>query len=315
MDSTLQSDLADGRTIVIDGGTGAELQRRGVPVDPICWHALAALSHHSELVSAHVDFINAGAKVITTNTFSTHRFLMQAAGHAHDYARATEASVAAARRARTETGIPVRIAGSMSCMPPAFDTANYPDDKTARASYIEHAHMLADLGVDIIALEMIQDLRHGGWALDAATATGLPVWLGIACRAGADSSDVVCFDFPDSKLEDLLSGLLDRKPQLLNIMHTPIDVVASAFACIRRQWNGPIGVYPEVGSFDVVNRRRTTRISPSEFAQAAGDWIELGANVIGGCCGATPSHVAALTDEAIAEDSSSTGQFRPSVRM
>ncbi|MGD8322829.1 MAG: homocysteine S-methyltransferase family protein [Gammaproteobacteria bacterium] len=302
MSGNWQADIAAGRTVIIDGGTGAELERRGVPVDPVCWHAMAALSHHAELVSAHVDFINAGADIITTNTFATHRFVMRAAGHEDDYARATEASVAAARRARTETGIPVEIAGSMSCMPPAFDTARYPDDKTARTSYVKHAHMLADLGVDLIALEMIQDLRHGGWALDAAIATGLPVWLGFACRAGATAREVVCFDFPDTKLETLLTGLLDREPQLVNIMHTPIKVVPAAFACLRAHWQGRVGVYTEVGSFDVVNRRRTERISPSEFAAAAKNWIELGAVAIGGCCGATPSHVAALTDETIADD-------------
>lgn len=284
---------------IIDGGTGAELQRRGIPVDPVCWHARAALTHQSELVSVHVDFINAGAQVITTNTFATHRYVMSAAGHGLDYARATEASVAAARRARTETGVPVRIAGSMSCMPPGFDVSNYPDDKTARASYIEHAHLLADLGVDLIALEMIQDLRHGGWALDAAIATGLPVWLGFACRMSPELNEPVCFDFPQTRLELLLNGLLDRDVALVCIMHTPISDIPQCFDYVRRYWDGAMGVYPEVGSFDVVNRRRTVQMSPSEFAAAARGWIELGANVIGGCCGATPSHVAALTDEII----------------
>jgi homocysteine S-methyltransferase len=299
MSGIWQSDIAAGRIIVIDGGTGTELQRRGVQVDPVCWHALAALTQHSDLVSVHVDFINAGAQIITTNTFAAHRYVLRAAGYENDYARVIEASVAAVRRARTETGASVEIAGSMSCMPPGFDTANYPDDATARASYVEQAQMLADFGVDIIALEMIQDLRHGGRALDAAMATGLPVWLGFACRTHPATHDVVCFDIPQTSLDTLLAGLLDREPQLVSIMHTPIDVVPQAFACVRKHWDGAVGVYPELGSFDVVNRRRTVRTSPAELVTAARDWIELGASVIGGCCGATPSHVAALTDEII----------------
>jgi S-methylmethionine-dependent homocysteine/selenocysteine methylase len=282
---------------IIDGGTGAELQRRGVHVDPICWHALAALTHHRDLVAVHVDFIKAGARIITTNTFAAHRYVLRAAGHEDDYMRVIEGSVAAARRARTETGIPVAIAGSMSCMPPAFDTANYPDDATARASYVEQARVLADLGVDIIALEMIQDVRHGGWALDAAKATGLPVWLGFACRIHSNSHQIVCFDKPETPLESVLTGLLDREPELVNIMHTPIAAVPRAFELVRAHWHGLIGVYCEVGSFDVVNRCRTLSTSPSQFAAAARDWIDLGASVIGGCCGATPAHVAALTHE------------------
>ncbi len=287
------------RVIVIDGGTGAELQRRGVPVDPTCWHALAAVTHHSDLVAVHVDFINAGVNVITTNTFATHRYVLRAAGYEDRFERVIEASVAAARRARTETGIDVAIAGSLSCMPPAFDTANYPDAKTAQASYIEQAAALADLDVDVIVLEMIQDSVHGGWALDAALATGLPVWLGFACRKDPVSNEIVGYDVGESNLDTLLPELLDREPQLVNIMHSPISVIPEAFECVRKHWSGPIGVYPEVGSFDVVNRCRTVRTSPSEFAAAAQHWIDMGAVLIGGCCGATPSHVAALTDETL----------------
>ena len=296
MRATWKADIEAGRTVIIDGGTGAELERHGVPVDPVCWHARASLTHHSELVTVHVDFINAGAKVITTNTFATHRYVLAAAGAATEYGRIAHATVTAARRARIETGIQVEIAGSISCMPPGFDTANYPDDKVCRAAYIEQAHTLADLGVDLIALEMIQDVRHGGWALDAAIATGLPVWLGFACRKSADSGAIVCFDRPEITLDSLLDELLAREPQVVNIMHTPLDTIGPALDRIRSRWSGPVGVYPEVGSFDAVNRTRSDRISPTDFAAAAMQWIDSGVALIGGCCGATPSHVAAIVD-------------------
>jgi homocysteine S-methyltransferase len=283
--------------VVLDGGTGAELQARGVAPDPICWHASAAITHPAELVSVHIDFINAGAQIITTNTFATHRYVLEATDCEGAWHRINSASVAAARRARTETGIAVKIAGSLSCMPPGFDTRNYPADTLARSSYTDQAQMLADLGVDIIALEMIQDSRHGGWALDAAIATGLPVWLGIACRLNQHGEEVVCFDQPDTTLDALLEELLDRAPQRVSIMHSPIEAIPTAFECVRRHWSGPIGVYPEVGSFDVVSRARTRKISPAAFSSAAQSWIAMGADVIGGCCGATPAHIEALTSE------------------
>ena len=282
------------RITILDGGTGAELQSRNVRPDPVCWHALAAITNPSELVSIHIDFINAGAQVITTNTFATHRYALQAAGYAELWESVNSASVAAARRARSQTRADVRIAGSMSCMPPAYDTKNYPDDALARASYADQAKLLADLGVDIIALEMIQDARHGGWALDAAIKTGLPVWLGIACRADQRSNEVVCFDQPDMRLDLLLRELLDREPQVVCIMHSPIDVVRPAFDCVREQWPGAIGVYPEPGSFDVLSRTRTQPVSPEKFAATAQQWSAIGARIIGGCCGTTPQHTKAL---------------------
>ena len=111
--------------------------------------------------------------------------------------------------------------------------------------------------------------------------------------------EIVGYDNPGAQLDTLLKELLDREPQLVSIMHSPVSVVPRALECVRRYWSGPIGVYPEVGSFDVVKRCRTVRTSPSEFADAARQWIDLGAVLIGGCCGATPSHVAALTDETL----------------
>lgn len=291
--------------IVIDGGTGSQLQHCGVPVDPVCWHATAALTHHAELVSTHIDFISAGASVITTNTFATHRYVLERAGRSGDYARIMQASVAAARRARIEASAPVAIAGSMSCMPPGFDTANYPHEQALRQAYAEHANMLADLGVDLIALEMIQDTRHGRWALEAAASTGLPVWLGVSCRLGATTNELVCFDLPQVRLEDLWDALLPLGPAVVNIMHTPIDAVAAALDSLRPRWDGPMGVYPEVGSFDVVARTRTVNVSPSAFAAAARQWLSRGAAVLGGCCGAGPAHIAALSALVASADTAS----------
>jgi len=294
MSAHWRDEIAASRPIVVDGGTGSMLQQRGVPVDPNCWHAMAALTHYSDLVAVHADFIEAGAAVITTNTFATHRYVLDQAGLAADYARLMQATIAAAKQARIETGRPVAIAGSVSCMPPAFDTANYPDEPKLRAAYAEQANTLADLGVDIIALEMIQDLRHGAWALDAAIATGLPVWLGVSCRIETASRELVCFDRPDVRLTDLLDELLTRRPAVVNIMHTPIDAVEPALDMLARNWAGPFGVYPEVGSFDAVARTRSVHVSPDEFAAAAQSWLSRGAAVLGGCCGADASHIRAL---------------------
>jgi S-methylmethionine-dependent homocysteine/selenocysteine methylase len=146
---------------------------------------------------------------------------------------------------------------------------------------------------------MIQDTEHGAWALDAAIATGLPVWLGFSCREALTSDEIVGFDNPQVRLETLLDELLDREPHVVNIMHSPVSIIPRAMELVRERWNGPLGVYPEVGSFDAVNRIRTVRTSPLEFATAAQTWIDFGAVVIGGCCGATPSHVAALSDETL----------------
>jgi homocysteine S-methyltransferase len=147
-------------------------------------------------------------------------------------------------------------------------------------------------------LEMMQDTEHAALALAAAQATGLPVWLGVSCRHADGSDDLVGFDFPDRPFGDVLGRLLPFLPDVVQIMHTPVAALPAALACLREQWNGYVGVAPELGSFDPVTRTRSAAIEPEAFAVLADGWIADGVNVVGGCCGAGPAHILALAQRA-----------------
>jgi len=288
--------LEQGRMLVTDGGTGSELERRGVPLHPVCWTAAAALEHPSRLVDVHVDFIRAGAEVITTNTFATHRYVLAAAGLDDRFEQINAAAVAAARRARAMTETTVTIAGSMSCLPPGYDTRRYPGAQAECDAYVELAETLAAQGVDVIALEMMQDTEHAALALAAAQSTGLPVWLGVSCRLDAATGALVGFDFPERRFADVLAPLLQFEPDVVQIMHTPVAALPDALAALRAQWSGPIGVAPELGSFDPVKQTRSHDVDPAEFAALADTWFADGIQLVGGCCGAGPEHIRALAD-------------------
>src|SRR5262245_14120274 len=152
--------LSVGGTLLLDGGTGTELRRRGMHLDDAAWSALAPLTHYDLLVAIHADFVAAGAHVITTNTFATTRFVLDAAGHGNEFATINARAVAAAREARDSSGRDVTIAGSLSCLPPRFDAHAYPDERAESAAYLELAEALADAGVDLLILEMMQETRH-----------------------------------------------------------------------------------------------------------------------------------------------------------
>src|SRR5262245_61160009 len=94
-----QQTLARGGTVVLDGGTGTELRRRGMALGDTTWSALAALTHYDLLRTIHADYVAAGADVITTNTFATTRFVLEAAGHGKEFARINARAVTAAREA------------------------------------------------------------------------------------------------------------------------------------------------------------------------------------------------------------------------
>ena len=282
--------LRAGRVLVMDGATSTELRRRGAPWGDATWSALAGYARHDLLVGIHCDYIAAGAEVITTNTFGTTRFVLEAVGRGKDFAAINRAAIAAAKEARERSGADVAIAGSISCLPPRFDPSAYPAAAKERAAYQELADLFAAEGVDLIALEMLQDRTHAAMACEAARASGLPFWIGVSCRLAPDAKGLVAFDYPQMKLDAVLEALLPHEPDVLNVMHTPATDVALALAEVRRRWNGFLGAYPEIDSAAEHGRGLT----PQKLAAVAAGWIEQGARVVGGCCGTTPEHVRAL---------------------
>lgn len=287
MSTTWQRRLADGDTLVLDGGTGTELRRRGVVLDAATWSALAAVTHYDLLRALHADYIEAGADIVTTNTFATTRFVLAGAGHDREFATINARAVAAAREARDASGRDIAIAGSISCLPPRFDAHAYPDERTEAAAYNELAETLAENGVDLLLLEMMQETRHAPLACEAARGVGLPFWISVSCRAGAGGS-LVGFDFPLVPLTSCLDALLPFDPALVAVMHTPIATIEPALHAIRARWTGPLGAYPEIG-----DGTTPSLVTPTELALQAKRWRNGGARAIGGCCGTTPDHVRA----------------------
>jgi hypothetical protein len=134
--------LAAGQIIVLDGATGTELQRRGAPMDPAAWCGPAMLHADRLLTEIHADYIEAGADVITANTFASSRLMLSGAGLAERTDEINRRAVAAALRARDahERGAQVLVAGSLSHMMPMAERAANVDPRTAPSdSAVGHA--------------------------------------------------------------------------------------------------------------------------------------------------------------------------------
>ena len=78
--TALKSRIDQGDIIVLDGATGTELQRRGAPMDPAAWCGPATLENDHILTAIHRDYINAGADIVTANTFASSKIMLKAAG-------------------------------------------------------------------------------------------------------------------------------------------------------------------------------------------------------------------------------------------
>ena len=168
--------IADGEIIILDGATGTELERRGVPMDDAAWCAAALVTHPETVREVHEDYVRAGADVIITNTFPTSRHVLEPAGLGDRLRELNVQAVELAKQARENAAERlVSIAGSISTFSAHHDNTLQPPEAQARANYREQAEVLAEAGVDLIALEMLRDIEQATYAVDAAATTGLPV--------------------------------------------------------------------------------------------------------------------------------------------
>lgn len=297
----VEEKLATGSTVILDGATGTELQRRGVPMDDAAWCALATASHPEVLRAIHEAYVHAGADIVTANNFATLRHLLERAGHGHLTAELQRQAVAVAREAAAPAGESVgrsiAVAGSLSTMrpigkgtdqrDPGVDLASIP----WAASLREAAERQAEAGVDLLLLEMISDLDHGGMALEAALATGLPVWVGLS--ASSRGGTLMGFRDDAPPFATLVEHYASRPVGALGVMHTSLPDTDQALELLLARAPMPVMAYPEAGYFrapdwDFVD------VEPAAFAAAGVGWVERGARVVGGCCGLGPEHIAAF---------------------
>lgn len=289
----LERRMGEGEVVVLDGATGTELEKRGVPMDDAAWCATALVTHPGTVREVHEDYIKAGADVVITNTFPTSRHVLGPAGLGDRFRELNELAVELAKQARENAAErPVYLAGSISTFSARLDDALQPPEEEARANYREQAEVLAEAGVDLIALEMLRDVRQAGYAVEGAVATGLPVWAGFSCKL-RDDGTVVLLDGENTLAEALeempLSGV-----SVVSVMHTLVEDTPAALDQAARGWDGLVGAYPHAGRFVMPNWQFTDEISPRGFADEALRWLDAGARAIGGCCGIGPEHIMAL---------------------
>lgn len=287
----LNQKISSGSVVTIDGGTGTGLESRGVPMVDNGWSVMAQLEYPDILRQLHHDYIAAGAEVIITNTFGAGRHLLEPGGLGNQVEAAHRKAVTIAQQARDDAPHPVAIAGSISSyMADATDDtwlARLPD------TYEEQVSLLVDAGVDLIALEMMEHPRLSVPAVQAAVASGLPVWLGISSDMTPDGL-MTSFGPERVTMRETLEAMISEDVDVVMVMHTSIPDVQPTLDLVSEYWEGPTGVYPESGYYIEPHWQFVDIIEPDELVGAAAGWVENGAQLIGGCCGLDSQHIAAL---------------------
>ena len=293
--------LNSGETILLDGATGSELENRGIKMDN-SWCATASLEFDI-LKQIHKDYINAGAKIITTNTYASNRMILEGAGVEDKFEDINLAAINAAIQAREECGRDdVLVAGSLSHQIPYEDAFRSQEEKDKyikkltpeyfQKSFDELAFFLADNGCDFILLELMYRPDRIDIIFDSASKVGLPVWAGFSSR-NKDGLIALTTDYEYS-FKKMISNVKHHKLDAVGIMHCDIGVIEESIKELKEIYDLPIMAYPEVAVFNFPHYDMSNVIQPNDYLVEAKKWKDAGAQIIGGCCGTTVEHIKLL---------------------
>ncbi len=314
--------LKAGEVLLMDGGTGSEIQRRGAEVligatsetGLQAWSATANIDFAHVVQQVHQDYIRCGADVIISNNFWTGPSRLEPIGLADRWEEYSRAAASNAVKAREAMGSEVYVAGGIAAPTMQSQSADRmrPDvrimsEAAYKKEFADHAKLLAEEGVDLLLPEYVGYLEDCVAAVDACAEAGLPVWLGVRhiTREGE-------MQYGES-LEDLGRALEGHPVDAVLLMCCLPESITAGIPILKKSFNGVIGAYPNIGyapvaplgkpkdpgyeefehTGDILN---LGGYAPSHLAGLSQGWKDQGAQIIGGCCATGPEHTLAQRD-------------------
>ena len=282
--------------VVLDGGMGGEIQRRIPGAGHGVWSAKALLEQPEMVVDIHRNYIAVGATVITTNTYSTIPSYLGKAGLAERYVELTALAARLARQAADAADSKVLVAGSLPPLSESYRADLVPPAEEAAPIY-ENMVAAMDDHVDLYLCETMSTAAEARHASSAALASGKPVYVSWTLDEtpgqGLRSGESVAAAFAE------LDGLaIDA--YLFNCTHP--EAIEASMAELRELTNKPIGCYPNrlnrVPEGWTLDNEIDTGLRPDlpreHYVASMLRCIDLGATIVGGCCGIGPADIGAL---------------------
>jgi 5-methyltetrahydrofolate--homocysteine methyltransferase len=281
--STFRQALKSGQTLVSDGATGTNYQARGLAhgMAPEQWLFEAP----EKVVQLHRDFIEAGSNIILTNTFGATPLRL---AHAGLEGRAAEVNRRAVELAQVARGTaPVWIAGSMGPTGQLLEPYGALSHQDAVAAYAEQARALSEAGVDLLVVETQFDLGEAQAAIEGArSVTDLP----LVCSFSYDMGTHTMMGLQPAQVAAELTGL-DVDAIGINCGRS-LDENLAGLQAMRSVTVKPLWMKPNAGLPRMTDDDAAVYdVTPEQMGECAAQWLEAGAQIIGGCCGTSPAHL------------------------
>ena len=277
--------LASGPVLVADGATGTMLQAAGLPtgVPGEAW----VLERPEEIKRLHRAYLEAGSQMILTSTFGGTRARLKAAGL---QAQVSEINRRAAELARQVAGDDVYVGGDLGPTGEMMEPLGRLTPETAVEMFAEQAGALAAGGVDFIYVETMSDLQEALAAVQGAQqACDLPVF----CTLSFDTHGRTNMGVAPAQAAQALAAL-GVSAFGANCGHAPEEVLEILPQMHAAVPDACLIAKPNAGIPHMVKRQVVYDADPARMAELSLRYVELGARIVGTCCGSSPAHIAAI---------------------
>ena len=275
-------------TILADGAMGTMLHARGVGFDK-CFDELN-LTNPSAVAEIHREYIEAGAQLILTNTFGANRFKLGKHGLEEKVVQLSQAGVDLAKRVVAASFRDVLVAGSVGPLGVRIAPFGRVQPEQARTAFAEQIGALSEAGADLIVIETMSDLYEIREAIKAARQVcGLPLVASVTFTRDdrtvlGDDPAKVARMLKETGVDVIGVNCSGGPAQLLRILKQMGQAVP----------DGKFWVKPNAGWPEQVGGRIMYPADAEYFGDYALSFREMGACIVGGCCGTTPQHIAAM---------------------
>jgi methionine synthase I (cobalamin-dependent) len=272
--------------VITDGAWGTQLQALGLPPGecPDGWN----LSHPQHVKRVAQLYVDAGSRVILTNTFRSNRVALEGFGLAD---RLADINASGVRISRVAAGTRAKVFASIGPTGKMLVSEEVSETEML-AAFTEQAAALAAAGPDALVVETMSDLEEAKLAIQGARTTGLPVVASMVFDSGKDKDRTMMGSTPEQVAEVLAAAGADVIGANCGLGMEGYIPIARR---LRAATNLPIWIKPNAGLPEVVAGKVTYRTTPDEFAELATALRDAGVAFVGGCCGTTPMFVAALS--------------------
>ena len=281
----LIDELTSGGPVLTDGAWGTELQQRGLVLGemPDTWNLL----HPDRVEAVARAYVEAGSRIVLTNTFRANRIAF--AAHA-DLERIAEINRAGVQISKRAAGDQALVFASIGPSGKTLVTGEVSEEQLAEA-FAEQASAQAEGGADALVVETMGDLAEARLAIEAAKATRLPVVGCMVFDTGRQKDRTMMGVTPEQAAKELTAFGVDVVGA--NCGHGVADYV-SICSRLAASTALPIWIKPNAGIPKLIEGEVVYETTAEEFAGFLPRLIEAGASFVGGCCGSDPSFIGAL---------------------